>query len=349
MESLTELTGRALADISASADIARLEEARVHWLGKKGLITEQLKSLGAMPAEQRKDAGARINEAKEAVQAAIEARRSVLDAEEISRKLAAGRVDVTLDGRGEVPGGLHPVTRARLRIERLFREVGFEVAEGPEIEDDFHNFSALNVPANHPARAMHDTFYLEHEVDGERALLRTHTSPVQIRALQAARNNLPLAVIAPGRVYRMDSDATHTPMFHQVEGLLVDEGVSFANLKAILHGFMEAFFERDLAMRLRPSYFPFTEPSAEVDITCVQCGGSGCRLCKNTGWIEVLGCGMVHPNVLTACEVDSERYTAYAFGMGIDRLAMLRYGVTDLRLFFENDLRFLRQFRGGWS
>jgi phenylalanyl-tRNA synthetase alpha chain len=348
MVSLTELTGSALADISASASIARLEEVRVHWLGKKGLITEQLKSLGAMPADQRKEAGARINEAKEAVQAALDARRAVLDAEEISRKLAEGRVDVTLDGRGEQPGGLHPVTRARLRIERLFREVGFEVAEGPEIEDDFHNFSALNVPANHPARAMHDTFYLEHEVDGERALLRTHTSPVQIRALQAARDNLPLAVIAPGRVYRMDSDATHTPMFHQVEGLLVDEGVSFANLKAILHGFMEAFFERDLAMRLRPSYFPFTEPSAEVDITCVQCNGAGCRLCKHTGWIEVLGCGMVHPNVLTSCEVDSERYTAYAFGMGIDRLAMLRYGVTDLRLFFENDLRFLRQFRGGW-
>jgi phenylalanyl-tRNA synthetase alpha chain len=349
MESLTELTSRALAEISASADVARLDEVRVHWLGKKGLITEQLKSLGAMPAEQRKEAGARINEAKEAVQVAIDARRSVLEAQEISRKLAQGRVDVTLDGRGETPGGLHPVTRARLRIERLFREVGFEVAEGPEIEDDFHNFSALNVPADHPARAMHDTFYLEHEVDGERALLRTHTSPVQIRALRAARHNLPLAVIAPGRVYRLDSDATHTPMFHQVEGLLVDEGVSFANLKSILHGFMEAYFERDLAMRLRPSYFPFTEPSAEVDITCVACSGSGCRLCKHTGWIEVLGCGMVHPNVLTACEVDSERYTAYAFGMGIDRLAMLRYGVNDLRLFFENDLRFLRQFRGGWS
>jgi phenylalanyl-tRNA synthetase alpha chain len=349
MVSLTELTGRALAEISASADVARLDEVRVHWLGKKGLITEQLKSLGAMPADERKEAGARINEAKEAVQAALDARRTVLEAEEISRKLAQGRVDVTLDGRGEVPGGLHPVTRARLRIERLFREAGFEVAEGPEIEDDFHNFSALNVPADHPARAMHDTFYLEHEVGGERALLRTHTSPVQIRALRAARDHLPLAVIAPGRVYRMDSDATHTPMFHQVEGLLVDEGVSFANLKSILHGFMEAFFERDLSMRLRPSYFPFTEPSAEVDITCVACGGSGCRLCKHTGWIEVLGCGMVHPNVLTACEVDSERYTAYAFGMGIDRLAMLRYGVTDLRLFFENDLRFLRQFRGGWS
>jgi phenylalanyl-tRNA synthetase alpha chain len=349
VESLTDLTNRALAEISASADIARLEEVRVSWLGKKGLLTEQLKSLGALPASERPAAGALINEAKVAVQSALDARRTLLDADAITRKLESGRIDVTLDGRGEHSGGLHPVTRARLRIERLFREVGFEVAQGPEVEDDFHNFTALNVPANHPARAMHDTFYLEHEVNGERALLRTHTSPVQIRALKAARDQLPLAVIAPGRVYRMDSDATHTPMFHQVEGLLVDEGVSFANLKSILHGFMEAFFERDLAMRLRPSYFPFTEPSAEVDITCVECGGSGCRLCKHTGWIEVLGCGMVHPNVLAACGVDAEKYTAYAFGMGIDRLAMLRYGVNDLRLFFENDLRFLKQFRGGWS
>jgi phenylalanyl-tRNA synthetase alpha chain len=349
MESLADLTARALAEVSASADAARLDEVRVHWLGKKGLLTEQLKSLGKLPATERPAAGAKINEAKVAVEAAIEARRAVLDAAAIQSKLAAGRVDVTLPGRGETNGGLHPVTRARLRTERLFREVGFEVAQGPEIEDDFHNFSALNIPADHPARAMHDTFYLEHEINGERALLRTHTSPVQIRALEAARDRLPLAVIAPGRVYRIDSDATHTPMFHQVEGLLVDEGVSFANLKSILHGFMEAFFERDLAMRLRPSYFPFTEPSAEVDITCVECGGSGCRLCKHTGWIEVLGCGMVHPNVLGACGVDSEKYTAYAFGMGIDRLAMLRYGVNDLRLFFENDLRFLRQFRGGWS
>jgi phenylalanyl-tRNA synthetase alpha chain len=349
VESLTELTKRALAEVSASADLARLDDVRVQWLGKKGLLTEQLKSLGALPASERPAAGALINEAKLAVQSALEARRAELDAADIQRKLAAGRIDVTLDGRGEQSGGLHPVTRARLRIERLFGEVGFAVAQGPEIEDDFHNFTALNVPANHPARAMHDTFYLEHESNGERALLRTHTSPVQIRALLAAREQLPLAVIAPGRVYRMDSDATHTPMFHQVEGLLVDEGVSFANLKSILHGFMEAFFERDLAMRLRPSYFPFTEPSAEVDITCVECGGSGCRLCKHTGWIEVLGCGMVHPNVLAACGVDAERYTAYAFGMGIDRLAMLRYGVNDLRLFFENDLRFLKQFRGGWS
>jgi len=348
VESLTELTQRALAEISASADLARLDEARVQWLGKKGLLTEQLKSLGALPASERPAAGARINEAKVAVQAAIDARHETLSREAIHRKLSEGSVDITLDGRGERNGGLHPVTRARLRIERLFREAGFSVAEGPEIEDDFHNFTALNVPADHPARAMHDTFYLEPDAKGERALLRTHTSPVQIRALRAARDKLPLAVIAPGRVYRLDSDATHTPMFHQVEGLLVDEGVSFANLKSILHGFMEAFFERDLAMRLRPSYFPFTEPSAEVDITCVECGGSGCRLCKHTGWIEVLGCGMVHPNVLAACDVDPERYTGYAFGMGIDRLAMLRYGVNDLRLFFENDLRFLRQFRGGW-
>jgi len=349
MESLADLTTRALAEIAASADLPRLEEARVAWLGKKGTLTEQLKSLGKLPAAERPAAGARINEAKQAVQAAIEARRMVLEGEALAQKLASGRVDVTLPGRGESNGGLHPVTRARLRIEGLFRDVGFEVAQGPEIEDDFHNFSALNVPPNHPARAMHDTFYLEHEVNGERALLRTHTSPVQIRTLRAAHARLPLAVIAPGRVYRMDSDATHTPMFHQVEGLLVDEVVSFANLKSILHGFMEAFFERDLAMRLRPSYFPFTEPSAEVDITCVECSGKGCRLCKQTGWIEVLGCGMVHPNVLAACGIDSERYTAYAFGMGIDRLAMLRYGVNDLRLFFESDLRFLRQFRGGWA
>ena len=346
-ESLSELTSQALAQVGASADSARLEEVRVHWLGKKGRLTEQLKALGSLPAAERPAAGARINEAKQALEAAIELRRDALASEGIARRLAADGVDVTLDGRGERNGGLHPVTRARLRIERLFREAGFEVAQGPEVEDDFHNFTALNMPEGHPARAMHDTFYLRGADGAEQKVLRTHTSPVQIRALQAARDRLPLAVIAPGRVYRMDSDATHTPMFHQVEGLLVDEDVSFANLKAILHGFMEAYFERDLAMRLRPSYFPFTEPSAEVDITCVECGGSGCRLCKHTGWIEVLGCGMVHPNVLTACGVDPERYTGYAFGLGIDRLAMLRYGVNDLRLFFENDLRFLRQFRGG--
>jgi len=335
---LTALTQEALAAVAACSDLAALDEVRVHWLGKKGQITEQLKALGALPAAARPAAGARINEAKEQLQAAIEARRAALERADIDRRLAAGRLDVTLPGRGEEPGGLHPVTQARLRIETLFRRAGFEVAAGPEIEDDFYNFAALNIPPNHPARAMHDTFYFP---DGR--LLRTHTSPVQIRALQA--RGAPLAIIAPGRVYRCDSDMTHSPMFHQLEGLVVDENVSFANMKAVLHGFLQAFFERELAMRLRPSFFPFTEPSAEVDMSCVFCEGRGCRVCKNTGWLEISGCGMVHPNVLAASGVDAERYTGYAFGAGIDRLAMLRYGVNDLRLFFENDLRFLRQFR----
>ena len=345
MESLAALTERALNEVVATDDLAQLDEVRVRWLGKKGLLTEPLKALGNLPAAERPAAGQLINVAKARVQEVLDQRLASLQAALLERQLAQGRVDVTLGGRGEQAGGLHPVTRARLRIERLFADIGFTVAQGPEIEDDFHNFTALNVPADHPARAMHDTFYVDPAHAGQGALLRTHTSPVQIRALRAGKP--PLAVIAPGRVYRVDSDATHTPMFHQVEGLLVDTDVSFAQLKSVLHGFMEAFFERDLAMRLRPSYFPFTEPSAEVDISCVECGGKGCRLCKQTGWIEVLGCGMVHPQVLASCDVDPERYTGYAFGMGIDRLAMLRYGVNDLRLFFENDLRFLRQFRGG--
>jgi phenylalanyl-tRNA synthetase alpha chain len=297
-----------------------------------------LKSLGGLPAAERPAAGQRINEAKERVQAAIEARREALARVEVERELAAGRVDVTLPGRGEQRGGLHPVTLARLRIEEIFRRAGFEIATGPEIEDDFHNFAALNFPPNHPARAMHDTFYFP---DGR--LLRTHTSPVQIRAMLS--QGAPIAIVAPGRVYRCDSDMTHSPMFHQLEGLKVDENISFANLKAALHGFLQSFFERDLAMRLRPSYFPFTEPSAEVDMSCVFCEGKGCRTCKYTGWLEIAGCGMVHPNVLRASNIDAERYTGYAWGMGIDRLAMLRYGVSDLRLFFENDLRFLEQFR----
>ncbi|HYP65005.1 MAG TPA: phenylalanine--tRNA ligase subunit alpha [Steroidobacteraceae bacterium] len=338
MADLTALTQEALAAVAACADLTVLDEARVHWLGKKGVLTEQLKTLGALPAAERPAAGARINQAKEQVQAAIEARRAALERADIERRLAAGRIDVTLPGRGEESGGLHPVTQARLRIETLFRRAGFEVASGPEIEDDFHNFEALNIPPNHPARAMHDTFYFP---DGR--LLRTHTSPVQIRALQA--RGAPLAIIAPGRVYRCDSDMTHSPMFHQLEGLVVDENVSFAHMKAVLHGFLQAFFERELAMRLRPSFFPFTEPSAEVDMSCVFCEGRGCRVCKHTGWLEISGCGMVHPNVLTASGVDAERYTGYAFGAGIDRLAMLRYGVNDLRSFFDNDLRFLRQFR----
>jgi phenylalanyl-tRNA synthetase alpha chain len=335
---LVALTSDALAQIAAARDLAALDEVRVHLLGKKGRFTEQAKSLGQLPTAERPGAGARINEAKAQVHEAIEARRAALTRADIEAQLVAGRIDVTLPGRGEELGGLHPVTQARLRIETLFRRAGFEVAAGPEVEDDFHNFEALNIPANHPARALHDTFYF-----GDGRLLRTHTSPVQIRALQ--QHGAPLAIIAPGRVFRRDSDMTHSPMFHQLEGLVVGENVSFANMKAVLHGFLRAFFERDLAMRLRPSYFPFTEPSAEVDMSCVFCEGRGCRTCKHTGWLEISGCGMVHPNVLRASGVDAEQYTAYAFGAGIDRLAMLRYGVNDLRLFFENDVRFLTQFR----
>ncbi len=337
MSDLATLTRQALDDVAASTTLAALDEVRVRWLGKKGVLTEQLKSLGSLPAGERPAAGARINEAKTQVQAAIDAAQGQLESKAIEAELAAGRIDVTLPGRGETRGSVHPVTRARLRIEQIFRRSGFEVASGPEIEDDFHNFEALNIPADHPARAMHDTFYFP---DGR--LLRTHTSPVQIRELKKGR--LPLAMIMPGRVYRCDYDMTHSPMFHQVEGLVVDENVSFSNLKATLQGFLQAFFEKDLKMRLRPSYFPFTEPSAEVDMSCVFCDGAGCRVCKHTGWLEIAGCGMVHPNVFAAAGVDGERWTGYAFGMGIERLAMLRYGVNDLRLFFESDLRFLKQF-----
>jgi phenylalanyl-tRNA synthetase alpha chain len=336
-DALSILVERALADVDASANLERLDEVRVRLLGKKGQLTEQLKSLGALPAADRPAAGQRINEAKAVIQAAIESRREALEAAALDAELAKGAIDVTLPGRGQESGSLHPVTRTRLRIERIFMQAGFEIATGPEVEDDFHNFEALNIPKNHPARAMHDTFYFP---DGR--LLRTHTSPVQIRAMRAMQP--PLAVIAPGRVYRNDSDVTHTPMFHQVEGIVVGEAISFANLKAMLHTFVEHFFEQSLGMRLRPSYFPFTEPSAEVDIECVFCHGAGCRVCKHTGWLEILGCGMIHPNVLAAAGIDSECWQGYAFGMGIERLAMLRYGVDDLRLFFENDLQFLKQF-----
>jgi phenylalanyl-tRNA synthetase alpha chain len=336
-EDLGGLLEQALADVDASRTLSDLDEVRVRLLGKKGLLTEQLKSLGKLPAEERPAAGQRINEAKTAIQAAIEARRERLDREALDAELARGTIDVTLPGRGQETGSVHPVTRARLRIERIFMQAGFEIATGPEVEDDFHNFEALNIPANHPARAMHDTFYFP---DG--GLLRTHTSPVQIRAMRARKP--PMALIAPGRVYRNDSDMTHTPMFHQVEGIVVGEHVSFANLKAMLHTFVEHFFEQPLGMRLRPSYFPFTEPSAEVDIECVFCHGAGCRVCKQTGWLEILGCGMIHPNVLAAAGIDSEAWQGYAFGMGIERVAMLRYGVDDLRLFFENDVQFLKQF-----
>jgi phenylalanyl-tRNA synthetase alpha chain len=332
-----KLNDQATAAITAAADVSALDQVRVQYLGKSGLLTAQLKKLGGLPKEQRPQAGQAINKAKRALQAAIDARRGVLEEEGLNARLAAERVDVSLPGRGDQVGGLHPVTRTLQRIERLFANAGFSVAEGPEIEDDFHNFEALNIPSHHPARAMHDTFYFN-----EHLLLRTHTSPVQIRSMQNAEP--PLKIIAPGRVYRCDSDVTHTPMFHQVEGFLVDEQASFADLKGVLHDFLMRFFERELKLRFRPSYFPFTEPSAEVDIECVMCSGAGCRVCSHTGWLEVLGCGMIHPEVFRHVNIDSERYTGYAFGMGVERLAMLRYGVNDLRLFFENDLRFLRQF-----
>ncbi len=337
IQDLNALVAHARDEIARCTDLAELDLIRVRLLGKKGEVTALLKSLGAMDPEARRAAGATINAAKDDLSAALDERRATLEAAELAERLAKDVLDVTLSGRGQAPGGLHPVTRARQRIEAIFRNAGFVVADGPEIEDDWHNFEALNIPANHPARAMHDTFYFP---DGR--LLRTHTSPVQIRAMQAGKP--PLKIISPGRVYRCDSDMTHTPMFHQVEGLVVDERVSFANLKAMLHGFMQSFFEKEVGLRLRPSYFPFTEPSAEVDISCVACGGNGCRICKQTGWLEVAGCGMVHPNVLRAVDIDPERYTGYAFGMGVERLAMLRYKVSDIRLYFENDLRFLRQF-----
>jgi phenylalanyl-tRNA synthetase alpha chain len=340
VKDLESLVARTLADVASSADLAALDAVRVSALGRKGSVTELLKGLGSLPAAERKDAGAAINRAKDRVAEAIDARRAELEAAALESDLRSAAIDVTLPGRGQSVGGLHPVTRTRLRVEAIFRRAGFSVAEGPEVEDDFHNFEALNIPANHPARAMHDTFYF-----GDGRLLRTHTSPVQIRAMQL--QGVPIRLIAPGPVYRRDSDVTHTPMFHQVEGLVLDEDVSLAHLKGVLTGFAEQFFEKPRGLRFRPSYFPFTEPSAEVDIQCVLCDGVGCRVCKQTGWLEICGCGMVHPNVLSACGVDPARWQGYAFGMGIERLAMLRYAVSDLRMFFENDLRFLAQFSRG--
>lgn len=337
-QELDKLVAEAEKAIDAATGLAELDQVRVQFLGKKGSLTQKMQGLGQLEPEQRRDAGKIINIAKQAVQNAIEQCRERLKAAELNDKLAAEAIDVTLPGRGQDNGGLHPITRTLQRMEALFTQLGFEIAEGPEIEDDYHNFEALNIPESHPARAMHDTFYFD-----EHTVLRTHTSPVQIRVM--AERKPPLRIIAPGRVYRCDSDLTHTPMFHQVEGLVIDDQVTFADLKGILDEFLRAFFEKDLAVRFRPSYFPFTEPSAEADIQCVMCGGEGCRVCSHTGWIEVLGCGMVHPKVLGHVDVDSEKYTGFAFGVGVERMAMLRYGVNDLRLFFENDLRFLRQFR----
>lgn len=326
MQDLSDLVASAEAKIAAAEDLAGLDAVRVAYLGKKGELTALMKTLGGLSAEERPKAGQAINQAKQALHASLEARREALQNAALEAKLAADSVDVTLPGRGLDRGRRHPVSRAMARIERIFRDAGFGVRSGPEIEDDFHNFTALNIPDDHPARAMHDTFYFP----GGR-LLRTHTSPVQIRSM--VKEGVPIRIIAPGRVYRCDSDQTHTPMFHQVEGLVIDRGVSFANLKAVLHQFVETFFERDAELRFRASYFPFTEPSAEVDV-----------LWSEGKWLEILGCGMVHPNVLENSGIDSREYTGYAFGMGVERLAMLRYGVTDLRTFFDNDLRFLRQF-----
>ena len=335
---LQALTAKARSDIEAADNLDALDQIRVSYLGKKGELTSLLKTLGTLPAEERKSAGQDINRAKQEVQQALEARKESLKAAALQAKLASERIDVTLPGRGQSTGGLHPVTRTMQRIEGLFSQLGFAVEQGPEIEDDYHNFEALNIPAHHPARAMHDTFYFDAQT-----LLRTHTSPVQVRHMETDKP--PLRIIAPGRVYRCDSDLTHTPMFHQVEGLLVDREVSFSDLMGTLADFLKHFFEDDdLQTRFRPSYFPFTEPSSEVDIQCVMCGGEGCRVCGHTGWLEILGCGMVHPNVFKAVGIDNEEYTGYAFGMGVERLAMLRYGVNDLRLFFENDLKFLQQF-----
>jgi phenylalanyl-tRNA synthetase alpha chain len=330
---------RANTSIAKTQNLQELEDLRVSFLGKKGELTALLKGLGKLSKEQRPKMGEAINRAKVSIQTLLTDKKNHLELVALKKRLLAEKIDVSLPGRHAEMGGLHPITITLNRIQSLFAKNGFEVALGPEIEDDFHNFTALNIPQHHPARAMHDTFYFD-----KNTVLRTHTSPVQIRTLE--KQKPPLRIIAPGRVYRCDSDITHTPMFHQVEGLIVDKHANFAQLKGLLIDFLRAYFEQeDLKVRFRPSYFPFTEPSAEADIECVICHGAGCRVCKKTGWLEVLGCGVVHPNVLSSVNIDSEIYTGLAFGIGIERLAMLRYGVNDLRLFFENDSRFLRQFR----
>lgn len=338
MENLDVLVSQALEAVSHTDDVSALEQLRVHYLGKKGELTQVMKTLGNLSAEERPQAGALINAAKDKVQDALNSRKAMLEEAALSARLAAERIDVTLSGRGQTSGGLHPVTRTLERVEQFFTRIGYGIAEGPEVENDYHNFEALNIPGHHPARAMHDTFYFNANM-----LLRTHTSPVQVRTMESQQP--PIRIVCPGRVYRCDSDITHSPMFHQVEGLLVDENVSFADLKGTIEEFLRVFFEKPLGVRFRPSFFPFTEPSAEVDMQCVMCSGKGCRVCKQTGWLEVMGCGMVHPNVLRMSGIDPEKYSGFAFGMGVERLAMLRYGVNDLRLFFDNDLRFLAQFR----
>jgi len=351
MENLTALTDQALTLVEQADGLGALDDIRVNYLGKKGQLTALLKTLGKLSNDERPAAGAKINEAKQQVQQAIEQKKTALEAAAIKEKLASETIDVTLAGRNSNRGTLHPVSKTIDRIAAIFNSVGYTVEEGPEIEDDYHNFEALNIPAHHPARAMHDTFYVDKNYAGQTSetgndepeyVLRTHTSPVQVRVMENQKP--PIRIICPGRVYRCDSDLTHTPMFHQVEGLVIDKDISFADLKGTIDQFLKSFFEADAPVRFRPSYFPFTEPSAEFDIQCTNCGGEGCRVCSGNGWIEVGGCGMVHPNVLTASGVDPEEYSGFAFGVGVERLAMMRYKVNDLRLFFENDVKFLKQF-----
>lgn len=338
MEQAHAILDNALQAVTKAQDKEALEAVRVRYLGKKGELTALLKQLQSLPAAQKPAAGQVINQAKQQLQQAIADKQHALEEVTLQHVLQAEAIDITMPGAGQQQGSLHPITQTLQRLEAIFSQLGFATVTGPEVEDEYHNFTALNIPYNHPARAMCDTFYF---ADG--SLLRTHTSPVQVRTLQ--RDGVPIRIIAPGRVYRSDSDLTHTPMFHQLEGLMVDKQISFADLKGILQQFLTLFFAKDtLPVRFRASYFPFTEPSAEVDIGCVHCGGKGCRVCSHTGWLEVLGCGMVHPNVLTESGVDPAHYSGFAFGLGVERLAMLYYGVNDLRLFFTNDLRFLRQF-----
>lgn len=340
MEELHHIRDQALRAIAEANSLQEIEAVRVDFLGKKGHISGLMKSLGRLTPEERPEAGARINAIRDQVTDALETKKTALDQIAEAALLARDAIDVTLPSRPQhVPAGLHPVTRTMERLNALFASLGYTVATGPEVEDDWHNFEALNIPAHHPARAMHDTFYFD---DGR--VLRTHTSPVQIRTMLSQQP--PIRIIAPGRVYRCDHDLTHTPMFHQIEGLVVDRDISFADLKGTIVTFLNRFFEKDLDVRFRPSYFPFTEPSAEVDVQCVMCEGSGCRVCKQTGWLEVMGCGMVHPTVFGHTGIDTDVYTGFAFGMGIERLAMLRYGIGDLRLFYDNDLQFLNQFHG---
>ncbi|MEE9451187.1 MAG: phenylalanine--tRNA ligase subunit alpha [Gammaproteobacteria bacterium] len=334
---IEKILNQAEEAIKTAQDSASLDRVRIAFLGKKGQLTDILKSLGKLPASERPQAGQAVNQAKQHIQTLIQQKNTEISQAQLQAQLVQDTIDVTLPGRGQSIGSHHPVTLVRRRINDFFTQLGFEIVEGPEIENEYYNFEALNIPDHHPARAMHDTFYFSKDL-----LLRTHTSPVQIRSME--KRQPPIRLIAPGRVYRCDSDVSHTPMFHQVEGLYVAENASFSELKGILQNFFRYFFNQDIALRFRPSYFPFTEPSAEVDIACTVCQGKGCRACKLSGWLEVLGCGMVHPNVLKAVNIDSEKYTGWAFGLGIDRMAMLRYGIDDLRLFFENDWRFLRQF-----